>query len=107
MVFNFDVVFFHDLQYGHEIETIMWRSTWLQRDTDVCWPEQWLPQDLGGSVRVHLLSYAAHATRLHGGGNNDDVSEIAKNLMQSLVNRYTIYILSIVLIKCKHVCNFK
>ena len=85
-VSNFDVVFFHGLQFGDKTDNI-WRSTWLQRDTELCWPEQWLPQDLGESVRVLLLSYDAHATRLHGGGNNDDVAEIAKNFMENLVNR--------------------
>ena len=55
----------------------------------MCWPEEWLHQDIRESVWVLLLSYDEHATSLHGGGNNDDFSEIAKNVMENLVNRYT------------------
>jgi len=85
---NFEVVFFHGCQFRDEANQ-MWRTTWSSRgDPTVCWPEEWLPPDLGHNVRVTLLFYDAYATNLHGLGNTGDVSEIAKNLVQSVVTRF-------------------
>ncbi|CAK9211387.1 unnamed protein product [Sphagnum troendelagicum] len=36
-----------------------WKSAWTQRShPDVCWPEKWLPADLGFDVRVLFASYS-------------------------------------------------
>jgi hypothetical protein len=45
---------------------------------------------LGDNVRILLLSYDAYATKskFHGFGNTEDVSHIAKNLVQTLVTRF-------------------
>jgi hypothetical protein len=53
-VTNMDVVFFSDL----EDEWTAPRSskpgeTWVQKGhPEVCWPKQWLPEDLGSNVRI-------------------------------------------------------
>jgi hypothetical protein len=52
-VTNMDVVFFSDLEdhmgglFGKP------RETWVQKGhPEVCWPRQWLPEDLGSNVRI-------------------------------------------------------
>jgi hypothetical protein len=57
---DFDVVFFPGLQQPGD------------------WSQNWLPQDLGGNVRVLALRYDV----------SNDISEIATNLLQSLVLRF-------------------
>jgi hypothetical protein len=78
-----DVVFFHGLQSTANDTSDAWRTTWTQRGhDDVCWPEKWLPLDLGEAVRIFSVSYNAHVeTSPHG-----HVSEIADNLFQTLFN---------------------
>ncbi len=79
-----DVVLFHGLQITANHTCDAWCSTWSQRGhDDVCWPQEWLPVDLGGAVRVLSLSYNAHVVT----SPYDDVSEIADNLVQSLISR--------------------
>jgi hypothetical protein len=58
MVTNMDVVFFSDLE-GFDLEGAAQESflkpgeTWLQKGhPEVCWPQQWLPEDLGSNVRI-------------------------------------------------------
>ncbi|CAM6006769.1 unnamed protein product [Sphagnum balticum] len=58
---DFDVVFFPGLQQPG--------------DPDNDWSQNWLPQDLGGNVRVLALRYDV----------SNDISDIAKNLIESLV----------------------
>ncbi len=78
-----DVIFFHGLQFTENDICDSWRRTWSQRGhEDVCWPQVWLPNDLGGDVRIFAVSYNAHAVT----SPHDDVSEIAHNLFQSLMN---------------------
>ncbi|CAM6038164.1 unnamed protein product [Sphagnum compactum] len=39
-----------------------WKSAWTQRmHPDVCWPEKWLPADLGFDVRVLFASFSAYS----------------------------------------------
>jgi hypothetical protein len=52
------VVFFSDLE-GFDLEGAARESllkpgeTWLQKGhPEVCWPQQWLPEDLGSNVRI-------------------------------------------------------
>jgi hypothetical protein len=81
-----DVVFFHGIQFTGNDTCDAWISTWTQRGhDDVCWAREWLPFDLGKAVRIFSVSYNAHVeTSPHG-----DVTEIAQNLVQSLIySRY-------------------
>ncbi|CAK9877270.1 unnamed protein product [Sphagnum jensenii] len=81
---NFDVVFFHGLHGPSEKEA--WKSTWTQLDDPQdCWPQNWLPQDLGENVRVLAISYDACPIQSEEKGIIDDVSEIGKNILQTLV----------------------
>jgi hypothetical protein len=75
-----DVVLFHGLQLTANDTSDAWSSTWTQRGhDDVCWPQEWLPFDLGEAVCIFSVSY--NATSPH-----DHVSQIAQNLFQTLMN---------------------
>jgi hypothetical protein len=88
-----DVIFFHGLQLARDGSTDAWRSTWTQRGCDdVCWAKEWLPFDLGEDVRILSVSYNAHVIT----SPHHDVSEIAHNLFQTLINRCD----SLCLLKC-------
>jgi hypothetical protein len=87
---RFDVVFFHGLQFGQDAHN-MWKTTWSTRNhPETCWPQEWLGPKLGNDVRILLLSYDAYASKSesHEFGNTGDVSEIGKNLVQSVVTRF-------------------
>jgi len=87
---HFDVVFFHGFQFGQDAHN-MWKTTWSTRShPETCWPQEWLGPKLGNNVRILLLSYDAYATksRSHEFGYTEDVSHIAKNLVQSVVTRF-------------------
>ncbi|KAH9536435.1 hypothetical protein CY35_17G108700 [Sphagnum magellanicum] len=78
-----DVVLFHGLQLTTNDTSDAWSSTWMQRGhDDVCWPQEWLPFDLGEAVRIFSVSYNAHVVT----SPHDHVSEIAHNLFQNLMN---------------------
>ncbi|KAH9569582.1 hypothetical protein CY35_03G140900 [Sphagnum magellanicum] len=78
-----DVVLFHGLQFTANDSSDAWRSTWTPRGHDnVCWPQEWLPFDLGEAVRIFSLSYNAHVEN----SPHHHVSEIAHNLFQTLMN---------------------
>ncbi len=58
-VTNMDVVFFSDLEgfdregAARESPLLKPGETWLQKGhAEVCWPQQWLPEDLGSNVRI-------------------------------------------------------
>ncbi len=88
------VIFFHGLQIREGDKA--WETTWSQRRNEkggklVCWPRDWLPRDLGEKkVVVYSLSYDADATRFYGRGNTENVDEIGKDLIKSLVARYSL-----------------
>jgi hypothetical protein len=78
-----DVVLFHGLQLTANDTSDAWSSTWTQRGhDDVCWPQEWLPFDLGEAVRIFSISYNAHVVT----SPHYHVSEIADNLFQTLIN---------------------
>ncbi|CAK9236456.1 unnamed protein product [Sphagnum troendelagicum] len=53
-----DIVFVHGSLWNDTASARGWRGTWMQRDNpDVCWPEVWLPADLGFDVRILSVSY--------------------------------------------------
>lgn len=87
------IIFFHGISFGTNDE---WKEAWTSYPSDtrhesVCWPEQWLPEDLGDNVRILSLSYDANVLGAH-----DHVTEIGKNLIQSLVTRYDSNLLPII-----------
>ncbi len=80
------VIFFHGIGYGENDE---WKETWTSTTSDgtrVCWPQEWLPADLATknvhNVRILSLSYDSALL-----GANEDVTEIGKNLVHSLVSK--------------------
>jgi hypothetical protein len=46
----------------------------------VCWPEKWLLEDVKDSARILFVSYDAELL-----GNQNDLAEIGKNLIGSLM----------------------
>jgi hypothetical protein len=87
---DFDVVFFHGLQFGQDAHN-MWKTTWSTRNhPETCWPQEWLGPQLGNNFRILLLSYDAYASKSksHEFGNTGDVSDIGKNLVESLMTRF-------------------
>jgi len=79
---NLTIIFFHGIAYGINDE---WKETWTTRSIDgrekcICWPQMWIPKDLNDNVRILSLSYDFNVRSVH-----NDVTEIGKNLIQSLV----------------------
>jgi hypothetical protein len=80
---NLTIIFFHGIVYGINDE---WKETWTTRSIDgrekcICWPQMWIPKDLNDNVRVLSLSYDSNVVA----SVHNDVTEIGKNLVQSLV----------------------
>ncbi|KAH8951882.1 hypothetical protein BDL97_09G054200 [Sphagnum fallax] len=80
---NLTIVFFHGIAFGTNDE---WKETWTtcstnNREECICWPEKWLPEDLNNNVRILSLSYDSNIVA----SVHNDVIEIGKNLIQSLV----------------------
>jgi hypothetical protein len=80
------VIFFHGIGNGENDE---WKEAWTSTTSEgnrVCWPQEWLPADLatqnGNNVRILSLSYDSALL-----GANDDVTEIGKSLVHSLVSK--------------------
>jgi hypothetical protein len=80
---NLTIIFFHGVSFGTNDE---WKETWTtcptnNREECICWPKKWLPEDLNNNVRILSLSYDSNiVTSVH-----NDVTEIGKNLIQSLI----------------------
>jgi hypothetical protein len=58
-VTNMDVVFFSDVEYART-PPLRWRpgDTWVQKGhPEVCWPQQWLPEDVGSNVRIFEIRF--------------------------------------------------
>jgi hypothetical protein len=76
---NLVIIFFHGIVPRNKIR-LAWKETWTSRPTNgkesIFWPERWLPNDIGNNVQILSLSY----NDVH-----DDVTEIGRNLLQSLV----------------------
>jgi hypothetical protein len=80
---NLTIIFFHGIAFGTNDE---WKETWTTCPTKnkkecICWPEKWLPEDLKNNVRILSLSYDSNIVA----SVHNDVNEIGKNLIQSLV----------------------
>ncbi|KAH8968606.1 hypothetical protein BDL97_03G135500 [Sphagnum fallax] len=80
---NMTIIFFHGIAYGINDN---WKQTWTTRPKDekeecICWPQMWIPKDLNYNVKILSLSYDSNVvTSVH-----NDVIEIGRNLIQSLV----------------------
>ncbi len=80
---NLTIIFFHGIAHGINDE---WRETWTTRSIDgrgeyICWPQMWIPKDLNDNVIILSLSYDSNVlANVH-----NDVTQIGKNLVQSLV----------------------
>jgi hypothetical protein len=77
------IIFFHGIAFGTNDE---WKETWTTCPTNdgkecICWPEKWLPEDLNNNVRILSLSYDSNIVA----SVHNDVTEIGKNLIESLV----------------------
>ncbi|CAM6020720.1 unnamed protein product [Sphagnum balticum] len=80
---NLTIIFFHGIAYGINDE---WKETWTTRSIDgrekcICWPQMWIPKDLNDNVRILSLSYDSNVVA----SVHNDVTQIGKNLVQSLV----------------------
>jgi hypothetical protein len=80
---NLTIIFFHGIAFGTTDE---WKETWTicptnNRNESICWPEKWLPEDLNDNVRILSLSYDSNVVACV----QNDVTEIGRNLVQSLV----------------------
>ncbi|CAM6071626.1 unnamed protein product [Sphagnum tenellum] len=80
---NLTIIFFHGIAHGINDE---WKETWTTRYIDgkekcICWPQMWIPKDLNDNVRILSLSYDSNIVA----SVHNDVTEIGKNLVQSLV----------------------
>jgi hypothetical protein len=77
------IIFFHGIACGINDE---WKETWTTQSIDgrekcICWPQMWIPKDLNDNVRILSLSYDSNVVA----NVHNDLTEIGKNLIQSLV----------------------
>ncbi|CAM6040473.1 unnamed protein product [Sphagnum compactum] len=87
-----DILFVHGSPWNENVSawpTIRtWRSAWTHRDRpNVCWPEDWLPQDLGDSIRVLSVSYDDAALRIKGIPKQEIANVIAHELCEIFFSR--------------------
>jgi hypothetical protein len=78
---NLTIIFFHGIVCGIDDD---WKQTWTTRPIDgkkECWPQMWIPKDLNDNVKILSLSYDSNVVA----SVHDDVTEIGKNLIHSLV----------------------
>jgi hypothetical protein len=80
------LTFFHGLQSLPGMES--WKTTWMQRDTDVCWPQEWLPQDLGREkVRLISTSYDSIASNWGKSEKVPKVETLGSKLVIELIHK--------------------
>ncbi|CAK9869902.1 unnamed protein product [Sphagnum jensenii] len=77
------IIFFHGITYGINDN---WKQTWITPPIEgmeecICWPQMWIPTDLNGNVKILSLSYDSNVLA----SVHNDVTEIGRNLIQSLV----------------------
>jgi hypothetical protein len=79
------IIFFHGIGSGKDIYNA-WKETWTSithingEEHPTFWIKKWLVEDMGENIQILSLSYD---TNIYG--VNDDVIDIGKNLVQSLV----------------------
>ncbi|CAK9882236.1 unnamed protein product [Sphagnum jensenii] len=84
-----DILFVHGSLWNDTASGRGSRGTWMQRDNpDVCWPEVWLPADLGFDVRILSVSYNDVALREKDFPEQEIADMIAHQLGKRLFPRY-------------------
>jgi hypothetical protein len=84
-----DILFVHGSLWTDKASARGSRGTWMQRDNpDVCWPEVWLPADLGFNVRILSVSYNDVALRKTDIPEEEIADAIAHELFEILFPRY-------------------
>ncbi|CAM6055746.1 unnamed protein product [Sphagnum tenellum] len=79
------IIFFHGLQLLDGMES--WKTTWTQRGTDVCWPQEWLPEALGREiVRAISVSYDSIASNWGRWEKVQKVETLGSNLVNELIH---------------------
>ncbi|CAM6027515.1 unnamed protein product [Sphagnum balticum] len=79
------IIFFHGLQSLDRMKS--WKTTWTQRGTDVCWPQEWLPEALGMEiVRTISVSYDSIASNWGKGEEVPEVETLGSNLVDKLIH---------------------
>jgi hypothetical protein len=79
------IIFFHDIVSRKDIARA-WKETWTSithingEERPTFWINEWLVEDMVQNIQILSLSYDANIY-----GVNDDVTNIGKNLVQSLV----------------------
>ncbi|CAN5951735.1 unnamed protein product [Sphagnum jensenii] len=78
------IIFFHGIASERNIAHA-WEETWTSTNDSeggkpTFWIKEWLPEDMGTNIQILSLSYDANIF-----GVNDDIIDIGKNLIQSLV----------------------
>lgn len=79
------IIFIHGLQILNRTDA--WRSTWIKRGTDVCWPEAWLPEDLG-KEKVRVLSVSYDASQWGKGEPDSSVEDFGSKFVEEFIHRY-------------------
>ncbi len=78
------IIFFHGIVSERNIAHA-WEETWTSTSSSeggnpTFWIKEWLPEDVGENIQILSLSYDANIF-----GVNDNITDIGKNLIQSLV----------------------
>ncbi len=82
------VIFFHGLQMLDGTDTS--ETTWKNRSGMVCWPQVWLPEDLGKErVRVLSMSYDSIASCWGIRGQTEDLRDIGSDLVEKFITMYS------------------
>jgi hypothetical protein len=64
-----------------------WKTTWTSRGTNMCWPQAWLPEDLG-EEKVIVLSASYDFAASHWGKKGQKMQEVQKfgsSLLEELI----------------------
>jgi hypothetical protein len=82
------IIFFHGLQMLDGTDTS--ETTWKNRLGTVCWPQVWLPEDLGKErVRVLSMSYDSIASCWGLRGQTEDLRAIGSDLVEKFITMYS------------------
>jgi hypothetical protein len=78
------IIFFHGIVSERNVAHA-WEETWsstnnIEGGKPTFWIKEWLPEDMEKNIQILSLSYDTNIF-----GVNHDITDIGKNLMQSLV----------------------
>lgn len=81
------IIFVHGLQVREGMDA--WKNTWTRRGTNMCWPQAWLPEDLG-EEKVRVLSASYDFAASHWGKKGQKMQEVQKfgsSLLEQLIHK--------------------